>query len=147
MEGEIAAIIRNRKPPTNCGSIPYGMRSGWLGHELDSSSCGRDVICEGFAAGLEGYAAAVLTSLRQCDSHYQALTLVRETHATSTEQENGENHCEELGGAVSKVGVAEGCVVLDGYSCKVSAWRAALSIVRTLSACSVIHHNYTSASK
>ena len=130
VEGRIAAIIRSTNKQflaENRGSIPYGMRTGWLGRELQSPSGERGLIVEAFAAGFEDFAAAVLSSLGVPDDHFQALALVRELQ-TKSYQDNGEE-----GGAWCKVGV-----VFDAYSCKVSGWRAALSLVRTLSSVAFI---------
>ena len=101
VEERVAAVVRETKksvtiPCQNRVSIPYCMRTGWLGNEMMSCENEREMIVEGFAAGLEQFAAAVSSSLR-------------------------------VGGASREVGVA-----WDAYSCKISSWRTAVQLVRTL---------------
>lgn len=137
----MADVIRNaREFPSSKyrGSIPYGMGTGWLGRELGSSDTDRRMIVEGFAAGLEDFAAAVLKSLGVCGSHFEALALVKQS------QRENEVFGRKVGGAFCEGGVASdgsfgGGVVFDCYSCKVSAWRTALHIVRTLSSVAIIN--------
>ena len=140
MEGEIASLLRkNNGKDTGMGmrqsvgvSIPYHMETGWLKMCLKSSCEEREAIVNGFAAGLEYYAAAVVSALDP--AHGGALALIRQTQTRDV----GVAYSNEGCGYTKdrKVGVAygdEGCgYVLDAVSVKMSSWRNAYHLIRTL---------------
>ena len=125
MEAKIAGKLRSMD--INPASIPYCMRTGWLGQYLNSPL--NSEIVNGFANGLEKLSVVVLESLEPAygvsGGHYKAWNEVRRL----------QNDDDDERGLV--VGVATS-PVLDPTGCKLASWKNAFQLVRTLVSCK--HH-------
>lgn len=116
-------------------SVPYCMQTSWLGQHLCSSGVESCAILNGFAAGLEHFAALTWKSSELGMSFLQALSEVknaqRECKATGAREQDGQ---QLVGSAASlQGGGGRGDVsVLDASSCKIAVWKSAYRLVRTL---------------
>ena len=128
-------------------SIPHCMRASWLGDGVCWSGVETRAVLNGFAAGLEHFAALVQ---RNCRLNGLSFLQVRseaphehpegpgagedlsgplhvETGDTSIEQDGDGVKCDVLGD-----GDGVTCDVLDSSGCKMAVWRNAYRLSRTL---------------